>query len=55
MAYGGIYVFNLLLLEGVRWYTGWGPIVAQAACLVVVAPTVYVVLKARVFQEHPHE
>lgn len=50
VAYGLIYVFNLALLEGLRAATGFGPIVAQLACLVVVAPTAYLVLKTRVFQ-----
>ena len=48
-AYALIYLFNLALLEGLRAATGLGPIVAQLLCLVVVAPTAYVVLKAKVF------
>jgi putative flippase GtrA len=51
VAYGFIYLFNLALLEGLRAATGIGPIVAQLACLVVVAPTAYLVLKAKVFRE----
>lgn len=50
LAYALIYLINLALLEGLRAATGLGPIVAQLACLVVVAPTAYLVLKARVFQ-----
>jgi putative flippase GtrA len=53
VAYGGIYVFNLALLEGLRRVTGLGPIVAQLACLVIVAPTAYLILKAKVFKEIP--
>ena len=53
VAYGLIYLFNLALLEGLRAATGLGPIVAQLACLVVVAPTAYLVLKAKVFQDSP--
>jgi len=49
-AYSLIYLFNLALLEGVRAATGLGPIAAQLACLVVVAPAAYVVLKMKVFQ-----
>jgi putative flippase GtrA len=50
VAYACIYLFNLALLEGVRAATGLGPIVAQLACLVVVAPTAYLILRAKVFQ-----
>ena len=50
VAYGFIYVFNLALLEGLRAATGLGPVVAQLACLVVVAPTAYLVLRSRVFR-----
>lgn len=49
VAYGVIYVFNLALLEGVRAVTVLGPIVAQLACLAVVAPAAYLLLKAKVF------
>jgi putative flippase GtrA len=49
VAYALIYLFNLALLEGLRAATGLGPIVAQLLCLVVVAPTAYVILKAKVF------
>ena len=55
VAYGLIYVFNLALLEGLRGATGLGPILAQLACLLVVAPTAYIVLKAAVFRPHSHE
>ena len=51
VAYGFIYVLNLALLDGVRHFTGLGPITAQLVALVVVAPTVYFVLRARVFHE----
>lgn len=51
VAYALIYLFNLALLEGLRAATGLGPIVAQLACLVLVAPTAYLVLKAKVFRE----
>jgi len=54
VAYGFIYVLNLILLEAIMRLAGLGPIVAQLAALVVVAPTVYFVLRARVFQEMPH-
>jgi putative flippase GtrA len=50
VAYGLIYLLNLAMLEGLRAATGLGPILAQLACLVVVAPTAYLVLKAKVFQ-----
>jgi putative flippase GtrA len=50
VAYAIIYLFNLALLEGVRAATGLGPIAAQLACLVVVAPTAYLILRAKVFQ-----
>jgi putative flippase GtrA len=50
VAYAVIYLFNLVLLETLRAATGIGPIVAQLLCLVVVAPTAYGVLKAKVFQ-----
>ena len=51
LAYSLIYLFNLALLETVRAQTGLGPIVAQLACLVVVAPTAYLLLRSRVFGE----
>jgi putative flippase GtrA len=51
LAYALIYLFNLALLEGLRAATGIGPIVAQLACLVVVAPMAYLVLRAKVFQD----
>ena len=54
LAYGAIYVFNLALLESLRRYTPLGPIAAQLACLVVVAPAAYFLLKSRVFQEPSH-
>ena len=53
-AYGVIYVFNLALLESVRRLSPLGPITSQLACLVLVAPAAYVVLKSRVFQEPSH-
>ena len=49
LAYGAIYVFNLALLEGVRHATPLGPIAAQLACLAVVAPAAYLLLRAKVF------
>ena len=55
MAYGFIYLFNLALLEGLRAATGLGAIPAQLACLVVVAPTAYLILKAKVFRQTPDE
>jgi putative flippase GtrA len=55
VAYGFIYVFNLALLEGLRRATGLGPIVAQLACLVVVAPTAYLLLKSKVFSGEIHD
>lgn len=48
-AYAGIYVFNLILLDIVQRYAGVGPIVGQFLCLLVVAPTAYVVLKTQVY------
>jgi putative flippase GtrA len=53
VAYGLIYLFNLAVLEAVRAATGLGPIPAQLASLVVVAPTAYFLLKSRVFREAP--
>ena len=50
-AYGAIYLLNLALLEGLRALTGLGPIVAQLACLLVVAPSAYFLLGSRVFGE----
>ena len=55
VAYGGIYAFNLALLEGLRAFTALGPIAAQLACLAVVTPTAYLVLKKAVFREETHE
>ena len=54
-AYTLIYLFNLALLEGVRAAAGLGPITAQLACLVVVAPAAYLLLKAKVFREGSDE
>jgi putative flippase GtrA len=51
LAYSLIYLLNLALLEGLRAAFGLGPIVAQLICITVVAPTAYIVLKARVFQD----
>jgi len=51
VAYALIYVFNLALLKGLQAASGWGPIAAQLACLVVVAPAAYLLLKAKVFRE----
>jgi putative flippase GtrA len=53
LAYAVIYAVNVALLEGVRRTTGLGPIVAQLACLVVVAPAAYLLLKAKVFGDPP--
>jgi putative flippase GtrA len=53
--YGAIYLFNLALLEGLRAGTGWGPIAAQLACILVVAPSAYVLLKASVFRHASDE
>jgi putative flippase GtrA len=55
VAYSLIYLFNLALLQGLRAVTGLGPIVAQLACLVIVAPAAYVLLKAKVFRETSDE
>ena len=49
LAYAGIYLFNLLLLEAVQRYAGAGPIVGQLLCLFVVAPAAYLVLKTQVY------
>lgn len=53
LAYALIYVANLALLESVRHLTSLGPIAAQLACLVVIAPAAFVLLKTRVFQPAP--
>ena len=53
LAYALIYLFNLALLEAVRRLTPLGDVVAQLACLVVVAPAAYMLLKTRVFQPAP--
>ena len=53
VAYTAIYLFNLALLEAVRRLTPLGDVLAQLACLVVVAPVAYLVLKTRVFQPAP--
>ena len=53
-AYASIYLFNLALLHLVRATTGLGPIPAQLACLVVVAPAAYVALRTMVFRGAPH-
>jgi putative flippase GtrA len=50
-AYAVIYLFNLALLEGLRAASGLGPIAAQLACLIVVAPTAYLILKSQVFRQ----
>jgi putative flippase GtrA len=55
LAYAAIYVVNLALLEGLRAATGLGPIPAQLACLVVVAPGAYLLLKTKVFRDSPDE
>jgi putative flippase GtrA len=52
MAYGGMYLVNLALLEAVRRASALGPIAAQFACLLLVAPTTYFLLKATVFRAH---
>ena len=49
-AYLIVYGLNLALLKGVQAVTPLGPIGAQLACLVVVAPAAYALLKAKVFQ-----
>lgn len=54
LVYGLIYALNLLLLESLMRLAGLGPIVGQLLALIVVAPTAYFVLRARVFQEMPH-
>jgi len=54
LVYGFVYVFNLALLEGVRGLSGLGPVTGQLACLPVVAPLAYVLLKVKVFREHPN-
>ncbi len=53
VAYAAIYLFNLALLEALRAATGLGPIPAQLACLAVVAPGAYLLLRSRVFRERP--
>ena len=54
-AYGFIYLFNLALLEGLRAASALGPVSAQLICLVVVAPTAYLLLKAQVFRQTTNE
>lgn len=49
--YGTLYLCNLAMIEGLRAATGLGPIVAQFACIAVIAPVMYMLLKARVFGE----
>ena len=48
-AYTIIYLGNLALLWAVQGALGLGPVVAQLACLTVVAPAAYLLLKTRVF------
>jgi putative flippase GtrA len=52
-AYAVIYAANLALLESVRRLTPLGPILAQLACLVVIAPAAFLLLKTRVFHLMP--
>ena len=54
-AYTLIYLFNLALLEGFRAAFGLGPIAAQLASLVLVAPAAYLLLKAKVFRGDANE
>jgi putative flippase GtrA len=49
--YGTLYLCNLAMIEGLRALTGLGPIAAQLACIAVIAPVMYVLLKAKVFGE----
>ncbi len=49
VVYSAIYLFNLVLLQAVQRYAGAGPIVAQFACLFVVAPAAYLLLKTQVY------
>ena len=49
IVYTAIYLFNLVLLEAVQRYAGAGPTVAQFACLFVVAPAAYLLLKTQVY------
>ena len=53
LAYAAIYAFNLALLQAVRRLTPLGDVIAQLACLVVVAPAAYLLLRTRVFQPLP--
>jgi putative flippase GtrA len=55
LAYGLVYVLNLALLEGVRGLSGLGPVSGQLACLPVVAPLAYLLLRAAVFRERPND
>jgi putative flippase GtrA len=52
IVYAAIYFFNLVLLEAVQRYAGASPIVAQFACLFVVAPATYLLLKTHVYGGH---
>ena len=55
LVYGSIYAFNLALLEIIRYTSRLGPFAARLACIAVIAPTMYVLLKAKVFREIPDE
>jgi hypothetical protein len=48
-AYAFLYTFNLGLLHVVRTRLNMGAIDGQLACLVVVAPTAYLLLRSTVF------
>lgn len=51
LAYAAIYAVNLVLLWAVQRSFGLGPVLAQLACLVVVAPAAYLLLRSQVFGE----
>jgi putative flippase GtrA len=52
LAYTIVYLFNLALLYAVRLACLLGPIAAQLACLLVVAPAAYFLLRTTVFRMH---
>ena len=50
LAYTVVYLVNLALLDAVRSASSLGPIASQLACLLVIAPAAYFLLRATVFR-----
>jgi putative flippase GtrA len=50
LAYTVVYLVNLALLDTVRSASSLGPIASQLACLLVIAPAAYFLLRATVFR-----